>query len=308
MRKAILIFTFMLLAGCGAVADGLLDRADDVERQTLKHGGLERSYVVRVPPAVQRSTAKVPLVLVLHGGGGNAPITEKTTGFTAKALREGFIVVYPEGTGRRDNILLTWNAGHCCGEAMRNRIDDVGFINALLDKLIREYPVDPWRIYVTGISNGGMMSHRLGRELSSRFAAVAPVVATLFGDEPPSRGPVSAVIFNGMLDASVPYKGGAPGGRFSDSWDGTPAQPAQAQSDYWAKANGCKISATDTNRGAYLERRHECPDGRDVVLYLIKDQGHAWPGGQAGTRLSDKPSTALNATDVIWSFFEAHAK
>ena len=84
------------------------------------------------------------------------------TGFTAKGQREGFIVVYPQGTGRRESLLLTWNAGHCCGYAMEQRVDDVGFIRVLLDTLLAQLPDRSARIYVTGMSNGGMMAHRLG--------------------------------------------------------------------------------------------------------------------------------------------------
>ena len=84
-------------------------------RQTLVHNGMERSYVVQVPPAISQGGRRVPLVLVFHGGGGNAGNAESTTGFTDKARKEGFIVVYPEGSSRFGANLLTWNAGHCCG-------------------------------------------------------------------------------------------------------------------------------------------------------------------------------------------------
>ncbi|MFP5356346.1 MAG: alpha/beta hydrolase family esterase, partial [Gemmatimonadota bacterium] len=157
------------------------DRVSD-DRQTLSHDGRTRRYVVRVPARIARSNALVPMVIVLHGGGGNASNAESMTGFTRKAEREGFIVVYPEGTARGRVPLLTWNAGHCCGHAMEQRVDDVGFINALIDKLQSTHRIDPDRIYVTGMSNGGMMSHRLGIELSQRIAAIGPVVGAVFGD------------------------------------------------------------------------------------------------------------------------------
>ena len=97
------------------------------------------------------------------------------------------------------------------GLAMRRRVDDVGFIGALIDKLSIDYPVDPKRIYATGMSNGGMMTHRLGIELADRVAAIAPVVATVFGDEREPTRPVPALMINGMLDKSVPFRGGRAG-------------------------------------------------------------------------------------------------
>jgi len=284
------------------------DRAASGARQTLVHNGVERSYVVRLPPALVSSKVRVPLVLVLHGGGGNAANAESMTGFTDKAAKEGFIVVYPEGSSRFRDKLLTWNAGHCCGYAMDKRVDDVGFIRALVDKLVEVHPVDPKRVYATGMSNGGIMAHRLGIELSEKFAAIAPVVATLFGDERRPAHPVSAIMLNGMLDKSVPHQGGAGGGRFPDAWDGTPAKPAEEQATFWAGANGCTTKPDKLDRPAFTLVQYRCPTGKAVELYLIKDNGHAWPGGQKGTRRGDKPSSSVNGTDMIWEFFKAHTK
>jgi len=278
------------------------------QSQTLMHGGIKRSYEVRVPKGLDKSGSRVPLVLVLHGGGGNGVNAEAMTGFTEKAVKEGFVVVYPEGTGRFAGRFLTWNAGHCCGRAMEKRVDDVGFINVLLDRLIKDYPVDPKRVYVTGLSNGGMMTHRLGIELSHRITAIAPVIATLFGDEKKPAHPVSALMINGMLDQSVPYQGGSPGGRFPDAWDGTTALPALAQATFWAGANGCVATPDEQDQGAFVVTRYRCPDGKDVAFYLVKDNGHAWPGGKSGTRRGDKPSSSIHATDVIWVFFKAQTK
>lgn len=277
-------------------------------RGTLVHDGITRSYVVRLPPRAAVADRKLPLVLVLHGGGGNAANAEQMTGFTAKARREGFIVVYPEGTSRFGDKLLTWNAGHCCAYAMKNDVDDVGFFRALIGKLAREYPVDPRRIYATGMSNGAMMSHRLGIELSDHIAAIAPVVGALFGDEPAPRHPVPALMINGMLDEHVPWRGGEPGGRGERSWDGTPVMPSLFQAEFWSRANGCSAPLARIETPKWIEWRDSCESAHDVTSYLIKDNGHAWPGGEKGNRRGDEPSTALDATDVIWEFFAAHAK
>lgn len=285
-----------------------LQNAAATQKRTLTHDGIERSYVIRVPTELSRDTRRVPLVLVLHGGGGNADNAEKMTGFTAKANQEGFIVVYPEGTGHRKDIFLTWNAGHCCAYAMSSQVDDVGFISALIDKLVETYPIDPKRVYVTGMSNGAMMTHRLGIALSSKIAAIAPVVGTLFGDEKKPEQPVSAIMLNGLLDKSVPYQGGAPGGRFASTWDGTATRPALDQATFWAGMSGCAAESAKDSQDTFTRWRYRCPAGQAVELYLVNDNGHAWPGGQQGSRLGDKPSSTLNATDVIWTFFKAHSK
>ncbi|WP_372524413.1 alpha/beta hydrolase family esterase [Piscinibacter sp.] len=306
MRRtaACVVAWVLLLSTFSAVAAGRASGG----RQTLVHQGIERSYVVRLPAAPTPPDQRLPLVLVLHGGGGHAANAEAMTGFTDKANREGFIVVYPEGTGRFKGRLLTWNAGHCCGHAMERRVNDVDFIRTLIERLVADYPVDPRRVYATGMSNGGMMTHRLGIELSDRLAAIAPVVSTLFGDEKTPPHAVAALMINGQLDAAVPPEGGAPGGRFTQAWDGTPAQPAAAQGSFWAAANGCTNPPETIEQGRVLRSRYRCMPGHEVELVLVRDSGHAWPGGQPGSRRGDTPSTALNATDLIWSFFKTHSK
>lgn len=315
LTRLILALTlFGQLPGFAQAASAIETGADmraSATENTLMHDGLRRSYTVHVP-AASSGKGRVPLVLVLHGGGGNADNAERMTGFSIKADQEGFIVAYPEGSGRFRGRVLTWNAGHCCGYAMTHRIDDTGFIRALIDTLIRDYPIDPKRVFVTGMSNGGMMAHRLGRELPDRIAAIAPVVATLFGDENKPNEPVSALMINGLLDTSVPNAGGAPGGRFAGAWDGRPARPALDQLMFWAKANGCSNDTADDSArqdgGDYIRWQARCPAGVATELYVVKNTGHAWPGGQRGTARADDPGNAVRATDIIWAFFKAHGK
>ena len=143
-------------------------------RVTLQHGGRQRSYIVHVPPAA-REGRPLPVVLNFHGGGGNAEAQQKYSRMDALADAEGFLVVYPDGTGRMADKLLTWNAGTCCAYSVTNNVDDVGFTLALLADLEARQPVDRRRVYATGLSNGAMMAWRLAVEASDRIAAIAPV-------------------------------------------------------------------------------------------------------------------------------------
>ena len=278
-----------LLLGAGAAS------AQQNDRQTIRVGGRDRTYVVRVPSAVRGATTKVPLVIALHGGAGNARNAERMTGFTTKANAEGFIVVYPEGTSRR-GPLLAWNAKHCCGYPMQTRVDDVGFIRALIAHLVATLPIDPKRVYATGMSNGAMMSHRLGAELSDQIAAIAPVAGAVFGDEQRPSVAVSALMLNGLDDTSVPFGGGKGAGTFANTWDGTPAKPSMEQAGFWASVNKCEPKPAFKAHARYVTYTHTCPTGIAVELYAIPEHGHAWPRG------------GIDATDVIWSFFNAHPK
>ena len=277
---------------------------------TLEHDGRMRSYLLHLPPAYDGSRP-LPLVLALHGGGGNPHNMAHKTGFNALADREGFIVVYPAGTGRLRDALLTWNAGHCCGYALRNNVDDVGFIRALLEELRRSLAVDPARVYVTGHSNGAMMAYRLGAELSEEIAAIGPVAGTIGGRAsagaplvvipPPSR-PVSVAAIHGFLDENVNYEGGH-GARTG----GTREDLSVAESiAFWVEANGCdpepRRERVDEAGNVIRETYSGCLDGTEVVLYTLLDGGHAWPGSDRG----DRPSPSLSATEALWAFFRGH--
>ena len=156
-------------------------RPGDYDR-TVMSGGMKRFYNVHVPSSYV-SSQPTPVVLNFHGGGGN-PGTQRTISRMNQASeRDGFIVVYPQGTGARWRLInphgYTWNAGSCCGWAMKNGIDDVGFTRDLLSDLERQVNVDRDRVFATGISNGAMMCFRLACELSDRIAAIAPISGTM---------------------------------------------------------------------------------------------------------------------------------
>jgi polyhydroxybutyrate depolymerase len=291
--------------------DGMGRRGDAQtaqNRQSVQVGGRNRTYLLRVPQTVARGTP-LPLVIVLHGGGGNADNAELMTGFSALVDREELIVAYPDGSGRQGrNMLLTWNAGHCCAYAMQNNVDDVAFIDALITQVARTYSVDPQRVYVTGMSNGAMMSHRLGRELSHRIAAIAPVVGAVFGDEAVASSPVSAIMINGLKDESVPANGGPPGGLAKSQWDGTHPLPNVDQGNFWARSNGCNTTPSSSEQRQVIAWRWSCPAGLAVEVHQLRNGGHAWPGGKAGSKRGDRPSNVMDATETIWAFFKAHPK
>jgi polyhydroxybutyrate depolymerase len=273
--------------------------------RTMSHGGRTRTYLVR---DFGRG-GPAPVMIVLHGGGGHAGNAARMTGFDRVAAREGAIAVYPNGTAARDrDRLLTWNAGHCCAAAMRDEVDDVGFIGAIVDTLVASKRADASRIFVTGMSNGGMLAHRLGRELSGKLAGIAPVVGAIFGDEPAPRAPVPAFVVVGADDRVVPPAGGRLtvrlllGRRPAADRD---VAPAMAQATYWARHNGCG-EPTRTETAVYRKTEWTgCRSGAPVAFISVAGNGHVWPGGEPGRASAAQPTTAFDASEAMWAFFRA---
>lgn len=312
MRLAILVL--------GLAATLLVDlKAQPASRhRTLSVGGVARTYLVhdfaRDVPA--------PVVIVLHGGGGDGDGAVDMTGFNRIGERERIIVVYPDGTGgqgrgrlaqiARERIgLLTWNAGHCCAAAMTSKADDVGFISALIDALVASGRADRARIYVTGMSNGAMLAHRLGRELSTKIAAIAPVVGAVFGDEPAPQAPVPAFIIVGADDTTVPAAGGPLQTRAAlanEAAADRDVAPAIDQATYWARHNGCGNPVRSDSPASNTMEWSGCRSGAPVVFHSVKRNGHAWPGGRPGRRVADQPTRAFDASDEMWAFFRQHRR
>jgi polyhydroxybutyrate depolymerase len=271
---------------------------------SLRHDGRARTYLVHLPASYSKDKTW-PLVLVFHGGGGNGEQMAKMTGFSGKADQEGFIAVYPNGTGLWQNRFLTWNAGNCCAWAYENRIDDVGFIRALIGQLKKDYAVDDRRVYATGISNGGMMSYRLACGLSDLLAAIGPVAGAQNIDCKPAH-PVSVIILHGTADQHVLYKGGAPL-RMVDVRNPRVDRPVSEAVAFWVKHNRCQeVPSTEKKDMVVIERYGGCAAGTAVTLYTLVEEGHTWPGGTKWAFWADEPSREVSATDVIWEFFKNH--
>lgn len=277
-------------------------------------GGLKRTYLIHLPaPGIRRS---MPLLIVLHGGGGNGKSMVKLTngGFDQLSDKKGFIVVYPDGIGKH------WNDGRNEAETgyetHEKNTDDVGFISALIDDLIKKYNADPKRVYVTGMSNGAIMSYRLGCELSGKIAAIAPVAGNipvnLIKNCNPSD-PVAVLAINSDSDPLVPFNGGDVTGPFGKKKLGKVLSVHESVM-FWVKNNGCSSNplvtdepdndpddGTRVQRQQFMNGRNNC----EVILYIIKGGGHTWPGGYQylGKWIIGRTCRDMNATEVIWEFF-----
>jgi polyhydroxybutyrate depolymerase len=294
VRFGIVLTAVSVFAAIGRIEMAVAGAAEG--SGTLDLDGRTRTYHLHVPPGYDGKTP-APLVLVLHGAGQSPASAEKMSGLSAKADQENFLVVYPSGTGLLRSM-PTWNSGACCGYAMKNNVNDVAFLGALINKLEQEYAVDRKRVFVTGISNGGMMSYRLACELADTIAAIAPVEGAQDTPCHPSS-PLSVVIFHGTADRLVPFHGGTTPFPIGSQRSDTPVADTVS---FWVREDGCLPVPRQEETGVLRADLYSgCKEGTAVELYAIPGGHHSWPG----TRTSGND---VAATDLIWSFFSTHPK
>jgi polyhydroxybutyrate depolymerase len=292
----------------------------NAQRSSLIHDKLKRTFKVFTPSSYDK-LQQLPLVIALHGRGGNGEsmlfVTRK--GFNKLSERDHFIVVYPDG------IEQNWNDGRIDQEANdrahREKIDDVGFISELIDLMISDFNADPKRIYITGISNGAIMSYRLACELSSKITAIAPVdgnIPYMLKSSCSPSFPVSVLAINNLNDPLVPYNGGYIYGHFHRVNLGKVLSVDESIL-YWVNRNKCMAAPViseepdrDPNDGTRVLRKQykNETDGTEVVLYSIEGGGHTWPGGfqYLPEWLIGKTSRDIDANEIIWTFFKSHSK
>lgn len=253
---------------------------------TMAFGGLDRTYRVHKPAGL---AAAAPLVVMLHGAFGDAEQAETSYGWDQLADSAKFVVAYPDGVGQ------TWNGHGCCGRAVQENVDDVGFITAMVGQIGGSMPVDTSRMYATGISNGGIMTFALACN-SSVFAAIGPVAATQL-DTCIAPHPTSVIHIHGDADRLVPYNGG----QGASTVNGPSIPDVNA---FWRNVDQCGPPDV-TTKAPVTTSTAECADHRSVELLTITSGRHQWPGGTTFLeRLG--PRNAMNATQTLWQFFAAH--
>jgi len=254
-----------------------------------------------------------PLVVAFHGAFSSPEEMEEESGLSLLADREGFHVVYPHGSGFLE-MLQHWNSGNCCGPAQEQGVDDIAFTREVIAAVDQRVAVDPSRVYLVGMSNGAMMTHRAAAELSDVIAAAAAVAGTVGGRPsaeeevwivPDPGQPVPMLLMHGRTDDTVPWDGGidpfGSGGRTFVGVDETVG--------FWRRANGAREpAALDRLREDRITRSRWSGDA-EVVLYAISDWEHAWPGGEYTRDLPPEDAlSGFEAGEEIWPFLARHRR
>lgn len=280
-----------LLAAMFIPFNGVQAQGITLQKGSLEHGGLTRTFMYYLNE-IAGTNAPSALILVLHGGGGSGQQVSNL-GFTELAYRadRGVIVVYPDGVeGWNDGRELDWRKG----------VDDVGFLTSLIEHFQGQYPLE--KVFVTGVSNGGIMSFALGCLAADQIDAIAPVIGGLAKNLAPTCAPshpLPVLSIVGTADRLVPFGGG------TVAYNRGEIISAAESIALWRRVNGCPEEATREQlskrglRGVTVYRElstpEKCTSGKPVIWYILDGSGHEWPG---------RNTNGAGATEVIWVFFQ----
>lgn len=314
MRRAELALAALLLAAAASAQTAEPRLAPGDREIAVELGGRHRVALAHLPPAAA-GDAPLPVLFAFHGGGGNAEAYRAWTDLDATADRAGFLVLYPEGTGRLfERKLLTWNAGACCGYAAREGVDDVGASLALLEELARHTPVDATRVYASGLSNGSMMAFRLAHDAGDRIAGIATVAGVARPAPFAPRRPMPIIHFHSVDDPRALYAGGL--GPLLPFLTRVFHPPVEETLRVWARSDGCpgeprvvehrsgRAGTRDATHTATLLVYDGCASGAEVQLWKLTGAGHVWPGAppRYSERLLGAPTQVIDANELLWSF------
>ena len=298
-RGAALLLAALSLTGCASAAaeQPKVDLVAQSDVHYLTVDGLERSYIAHVPEGAAASVPEtLPVLVVLHGAGGNGPKAEMATGLSGFARADNFIVAYPNGTqAAQIEEQLAWNADGCCGAPHIDEVDDVEFISRMLDDIAERNAIDASRIYLAGFSNGGMMSYRLSCELGDRIAGIAVVGGAFNVSSCDSDAPADVLIVHGTGDLTVPYRGGPTNERSAarfGQWDNASVSDARRE---WVERNGCAgFPSRNVDETVTRDTYDECDDDKRLEVVTIAGGAHVWPIA---------PVSGFDASEALITFF-----
>lgn len=263
------------------------------------HGGITRTYSFYVPVSYIPGQA-VPLVLNLHGYTSNGSQQSIYGNFKPIADTANFIVVHPDGTIDQMTSQRYWNFG-----IFGSTVDDLGFLEALIDTISAHYTINPNRVYSTGMSNGGYMSYYLACQ-SNKFAAVGSVTGSMsvpMYNSCTSSNPIPTIQIHGTNDPTVPYSGNST------------SKPVEDVVLFWADKNACNLTPvitsvpnTNTTDGATAERYLYAggTNGHTVEFFKVTGGGHTWPGAPVPLPGAGNTCMDFNASKEIWRFFSQY--
>jgi polyhydroxybutyrate depolymerase len=288
----IMVFAFLCVMGRQPAV------AQDTKELKFNIQDVERRAIL-----VNGNQCARPTVIVLHGGKGNAERMRDRTEFYTLAVQENFAVVFAEGTQWRGKS-HAWNTGYL----LRGQVgdaDDISYFDKLIDILVQEHCADPQRIYMTGASNGAMMTLVYAVQRPKKLAAIAPVVGAMFSFDTVPSVPLPIMLINGAQDEEVPIEGGMSHNPMVKKAQMAPYMPLAETVAFWVRVNHSRSVGLTTQKGTVTTTVYPAtPKGAVTVSIVDAQGGHGWPGTGARVGSDNVPIQAFDGAEKVWSFFK----
>ena len=290
------------------VSTAVAANGSTIDGSIVTPDGRTRTYRVYVPSVLP--SAPVPLLLAFHGGTGWGAQFERNSGFDELAEANKLIVVYPDGigSGADETTNRTWNGGDCCGAAARNNVDDVAFVDQLLDTLEGEYLIDPARVFATGHSNGGILSYLLACDLADRIVAVGLQSGTMKIDTCAPTSGVSLLHIHGTADSNLPIDGGSGANSIANVDFNSPRLTVKT----FAVADGCAAEPTAgtdaTNPDLSVNTWTGCDGGTEVRFVAVEGGTHPWMGHTPSNPAAPAAYQGMDSSYEIVEFLLQHPR
>lgn len=276
------VFSFSLATGCASAAPA---RAGQGETLSVMAGRESREFILYTP---ERATGPVPVVLVFHGGGGGAEwMARKSQTLTRTLTEAGYAVAYMNGSSRRGgDKLRTWNAAHCCAYAQRRNIDETAYADAAIEALDARLRIDRARIFLTGHSNGAMLSYRLAGAIKVTPRAIAPISGAIFADQPDMPARTSIFMYHAQDDEVLSYSG-SPDDK-AERWRTQPHLGFVTAEAKLAEMKACGAATGVSSVPGITATTRSCAGGSVLVATTTSAGGHEWlTRPQADYRIED---------------------
>lgn len=292
-------------AGCEGPATAQADLAES----TIESGGVERRFLLSAP-AWEAGGEPPPLVVDFHGLAEGADVHAQMTQLGPKGVQEGFVTLFPHGTGAP----VAWNV-----TADLEGNTDLVYVAALLDRVEADHCIDTSRVYATGLSNGAMMSSAVACTMADRFAAIAPIAGITLPDGCEPSRPVPVLTIHGTADPILLFNGGVDTGALNDALGGEGASgttttvaadldgegyPATVRG--WAELNGCDDAPEDEEvSDEVILRTYDCPDDAPVEFFIVEGGGHSWPSSEFSAAIGQFVGTTtfdIDGSQEAWDF------
>ncbi len=306
-----LLFLVILLIGCeGETSEEMSTEfaKPGVYDVSVKVDTMTRWFKLNIPEGYDH-LSPTPLLMVFHGGNLSMGYMQNNrTDIIDRCVQENWILVFPNGANAEGNRgAATWNAVHCCNPALFHNVNDLAFVEKIVDTLRQELTIDSDRVYAMGGSNGGMLAHKMAAELPHILTAVAANSGTIGGRKDETspiemidpRQPIPFLLIHGMVDQKVKFTGGWSSG--SDRYDIS----FQESTKFWASVNQCDLTQPDTtlvqglNGKVWIVDFDNCNSNTGVRGIAIENKGHGWPGLE---------QSGFDGTNAMIDFLKEHSK